>query len=59
MSYWDTRTNIDEASDVFKLICDFLQVPSDLDSESKPATNPLLEREISENWPISNASSRS
>ena len=55
MSYWDTRTNIDEASDVFKLICDFLQVPSDLDSDSKPATNPLLEREISENWPIPNS----
>ena len=55
MSYWDTRTNIDEASDIFKLICDFLQVPSDLDSDAKPATNPLLEREISESWPIPNA----
>ena len=55
MSYWDTRTNIDEASDVFKLICDFLQVPSDLEAELKPATNKLLEREISESWPIPNA----
>ena len=54
MSYWDTRTNIDEASDVFRLICDFLQVDSDLDSDKKPATNPLLEREISESWPIPN-----
>lgn len=55
MSYWDTRTNIDEASDVFKLICDFLQVPSDLEAELRPATNKLLEREISESWPIPNA----
>jgi DNA helicase-2/ATP-dependent DNA helicase PcrA len=55
MSYWDTRTNIDEASDVFKLICDFLQVPSDLDADLIPATNELLEREISESWPIPNA----
>ncbi|MFM8621351.1 MAG: UvrD-helicase domain-containing protein [Candidatus Nanopelagicaceae bacterium] len=54
MSYWDTRTNIDEASDVFKLICQFLKVESDLDGASKPATNPLLEREISENWPLPN-----
>ena len=51
----DTRINIDEASDIFKLICDFLQVPSDLDAEHKPATNPLLEREISQTWPIPNA----
>ena len=54
MSYWDTRTNIDEASDVFKLICDFLQVPSDLEADLKPATNKLLEREVSESWPIPN-----
>jgi DNA helicase-2/ATP-dependent DNA helicase PcrA len=55
MSYWDTRTNIDEASDVFRLICDFLQVPSDLEANLIPATNELLEREISESWPIPNA----
>ena len=55
MSYWDTRTNIDEASDVFRLICDFLQVPSDLEANLIPATNELLERKISESWPIPNA----
>jgi len=54
MSYWDTRTNIDEASDFFKLICQFLNVESDLVGIDKPATNPLLDREITENWPLPN-----
>ena len=54
MSYWDTRTNIDEASDIFKLICQYLEVESDLAEVAKPATNPLLQREISENWPMPN-----
>ena len=55
MSYWDSRTNIDEASDVFKLICDYLKVPSELDAVHVPTSNPLLEREISTYWPIPNS----
>ena len=55
MSYWDSRTNIDEASDVFKLICNFLNVDSDINSDQIPDNNPLLEREESEFWPIPNA----
>ncbi|MEY3729189.1 MAG: hypothetical protein RL315_804, partial [Actinomycetota bacterium] len=55
MSYWDTRTNIDKASDVFKLICDFLKVASDIDTTLIPGSNPLLEREVSAEWPTSNS----
>ena len=55
MSYWDSRTNIDEASDVFKLICHFLNLPSDIDANAIPASNPLLEREVSQEWPIPNS----
>ena len=54
MSYWDSRTNIDEASDVFKLICNFLNVDSKITSDEIPVSNPLLEREISEFWPVPN-----
>jgi len=54
MSYWDSRTNIDEASDVFKLICNFLNVDSEITSDEIPVSNPLLEREISEFWPVPN-----
>jgi len=55
MSYWDTRTNIDKASDVFKLICDFLEVETDIDTTLIPGSNPLLEREVSAEWPTSNS----
>jgi DNA helicase-2/ATP-dependent DNA helicase PcrA len=55
MSYWDSRTNIDQASAVFKLICEHLNVESDLYGATLPPTNPLLEREISENWPVPNS----
>ncbi|MEY2597614.1 MAG: hypothetical protein RL182_697, partial [Actinomycetota bacterium] len=55
MSYWDTRTNIDKASDVFKLICDFLEVATDIDTTLIPGSNPLLEREVSAEWPTSNS----
>ena len=55
MSYWDSRTNIDQASAVFKLICEHLNVDSDLDGATIPQSNPLLEREISENWPVPNS----
>jgi DNA helicase-2/ATP-dependent DNA helicase PcrA len=55
MSYWDSRTNIDKASDIFKLICDYLQVSTDIDATLIPSSNPLLEREISEVWPIPNS----
>ncbi|MEY4454530.1 MAG: hypothetical protein RIQ45_53, partial [Actinomycetota bacterium] len=55
MSYWDSRTNIDKASDIFKLICDFLKVSTDIDATLIPSSNPLLEREISEVWPIPNS----
>ena len=54
MSYWDSRTNIDEASDVFKFICNFLNVDSDITSDQIPDSNPLLEREVSELWPVPN-----
>ena len=55
MSYWDTRTNIDEASEVFKLVCDYLNLPSDIAGETLPASNPLLERDVSRNWPTPNS----
>jgi DNA helicase-2/ATP-dependent DNA helicase PcrA len=55
MSYWDSRSNIDEASDVFKLVCDYLGVPTDLEAAQIPATNILLEREVSAFWPVSNS----
>ena len=55
MSYWDSRTNIDEASDVFKLICNFLKVESDITSGEIPDSNPLLAREVSEHWPVPNS----
>ena len=54
MSYWDDRINIDKASEVFKVVCNFLGVSSDIDSNSVPTSNPLLQREISEVWPIPN-----
>ena len=57
MSYWDSRTNIDKASDVFKIVCDHLGLASDLDSAEVPQSNPLLEREISESWPLTNSRS--
>ena len=57
MSYWDSRTNIDKASDVFKIICDHLGLASDLASAEVPQSNPLLEREISESWPLTNSRS--
>ena len=55
MSYWDSRTNIDKASDVFKIVCDYLGLGSDLDSAAVPQSNPLLEREVSELWPLPNS----
>ena len=55
MSYWDSRTNIDKASDVFKIVCDHLGLGSDLDSADVPQSNPLLEREVSESWPLTNS----
>ena len=55
MSYWDSRTNIDKASDVFKIVCDYLGLGSDLDSAGVPQSNPLLEREVSELWPLPNS----
>ena len=55
MSYWDSRTNIDKASDVFKIVCDYLGLESDLDSAAVPQSNPLLEREVSELWPLPNS----
>ena len=55
MSYWDSRTNMDQASDVFKLICDYLGQPSDIDNALIPPSNPLLEREIKESWPVPNS----
>jgi DNA helicase-2/ATP-dependent DNA helicase PcrA len=55
MSYWDTRTNIDKPSEIFKLICEYLQLPSDVDSEDIPSANPLLERDVKEVWPITNS----
>jgi DNA helicase-2/ATP-dependent DNA helicase PcrA len=55
MSYWDTRTNIDEASEIFKLICQSIGSDWDIDMSHVPDTNPLLEREESQSWPISNS----
>ena len=55
MSYWDSRTNMDQPSDVFKLVCEYLGVDSELSSNEIPASNPLLEREISESWPVPNS----
>jgi DNA helicase-2/ATP-dependent DNA helicase PcrA len=55
MSYWDTRTNIDEASDIFKLICQSIGSQWDIDQSEVPDKNPLLEREESQSWPISNS----
>jgi DNA helicase-2/ATP-dependent DNA helicase PcrA len=55
MSYWDSRTNIDKASEIFKLICDHLNASTDIDATLIPSSNPLLEREVSEKWPIPNS----
>jgi DNA helicase-2/ATP-dependent DNA helicase PcrA len=55
MSYWDTRTNIDEASEIFKLICQCIGSDWDIDKSDVPDKNPLLEREESQSWPISNS----
>jgi DNA helicase-2/ATP-dependent DNA helicase PcrA len=46
---------MDQPSDVFKLVCDYLGVDSELSSNDIPASNPLLEREISETWPVANS----
>ena len=54
MSYWDSRTNIDEASEIFKLICNSTGNQWDLDKSGVPTSNPLLEREVSKSWPIPN-----
>ena len=54
MSYWDTRTNMDEASEIFKLICESIGSQWDIDTAEVPQSNPLLEREVSQSWPVTN-----
>ena len=55
MAYWDTRVKIDKGSAVFALICDYLNVGSDLEASKIPATNQLLAEEESIHWPVANS----
>lgn len=55
MSYWDTRTNMDQPSKIFKLICESIGRDWDIDTSEIPASNPLLEREERTNWPLPNS----
>ena len=54
MSYWDNRTNIDEPSKIFKLICESIGSDWDIDKSEIPDHNPLLEKVDSAAWPIPN-----
>ena len=54
MSYWDTRANMDAPSEIFKLICRSIGSDWDIDKSAIPSKNPLLEREVSAVWPLSN-----
>ena len=54
MSYWDNRTNMDQPSKIFKLICESIGNEWDIDTSEIPTANPLLEREESANWPTPN-----
>ena len=54
MSYWDDRKNIDQPSEIFKLICEATGNDWDIDKSQIPATNTLMEREVSALWPTPN-----
>ena len=55
MSYWDDRKNIDQPSEIFKLICEATSNEWDIDKSQIPATNTLMEREVSALWPVPNS----
>ncbi len=59
MSFWDDRVNIDQASELFKLIAKELGIESvaelGIDMNQVPTENPLLGRESSAVWPITNS----